>query len=109
MIDIKINNDLFVVRNVWHDNDEDFYKEVMTLVLILSTMNAMKHENQCDLRLMNTFYIFKEDLTNLENALKNNKHLLSDSIRETKNLVRQIRRNIRNENKNNKKKSNGDR
>lgn len=42
MIDIKINKDYFEVKKIWHDNDDDFYTEMMTMLLVLSTMNAMK-------------------------------------------------------------------
>lgn len=105
MIDIKINKDYFEVKKIWHDNDDDFYTEMMTMLLVLSTMNAMKNERQCDLRLMNTFYTFKEDISNLENGLKNNRHPMNITIRETQKLVKQIRRDKRNEIKNINKKS----
>ena len=94
------------MKKIWHDNDDDFYTEMMTMLLVLSTMNAMKNERQCDLRLMNTFYTFKEDISNLENGLKNNRHPMNITIRETQKLVKQIRRDKRNEIKNINKKSN---
>lgn len=55
---------------------------------------------------MNTFYTFKEDISNLENGLKNNRHPMNITIRETQKLVKQIRRDKRNEIKNINKKSN---
>lgn len=102
MIDIKINKDYFNVRKVWHDNDDDFYTEIMTLILLLTIMKAMEQPSKCDIRLLNAFYIYKEDITNLENGIKNNRHPMSKTINETKKLIKEMRRKEKNEkNKNN--------
>lgn len=106
MIDFSINNDQIKIKRFFHKDDSDFQIEMDTLILMLLMINAYENPKAFEIRMLNNLFMTKEGITHMENALKTKKGDLYEGIRLNKNMIIDLKRRERNENKNFKKKPN---